>query len=244
MLQGLFTILASAYVEILILIVLLIAFFTHRRDPRLVVSGIRMVRTIIVVLIFFYFMFIWSSTVQPTLRSISIFGMFAVNFYMFYSLVLAWLERPYRDALRLITGKPEGHDLMHDIWHQGKRFYYLRYAWSSLFSGVNPFQFLHSTATERVREDIKDELRRYGLEQKLITTEMMVAYLKSQIACDLNLPLDFKDLIEQAIDQFAKHPWIREQGDEFLRIATESPEDLHFPEWMARFEASVREYKK
>ena len=244
MLQFLFNIFASAYFEILILIALLISFFTHRRDPRLVVSGIRMVRTIIVVLIFFYFMFIWSSTVQPTLRSISIFGMFVVNCYMFYSLLLARLERPYRDALILLTRKPEEHDIMHDIWHHGKKFYYLRYAWASLFSGSNPLTFLHSTATERVRDDIKDELRRYGIEQKLITMEMMGAFLKSQIACDMNLPVDFKDIIENAISEFVKHPWIQEQGNEFLRIVTESPEDLHFPEWMARFESCLREYKK
>ena len=82
MLQGLVNILSSAYVEIIILFFLLIAFVMHRRDPRLVVSGIRIVRTLLVVLIFFYFMFIWASTVQPTLRSISVFGMFLVNVFM------------------------------------------------------------------------------------------------------------------------------------------------------------------
>ena len=243
MLQGLVDILSSAYIEIVILFIFLIAFVRFRRDLRLVVSGIRIVRTLMLVLVFFYFMFIWASTVQPTLRSISIFGMFLVNLYMLYNLVLARLERPYRDALAAMTSEPERHELIHNVWHTGKRFYYLRYAWSSLFCGANPFHFLHDLATDRVRDDIKDILRHYGVEQKMITMPIMVGYLKSQIACDATMPVDFKDLMEKAIDDFAKHPWIQEQGNDFLRLATERPEDLHFPEWMANFEACVRTYK-
>ncbi len=243
MLQGLISMLSSAYVEIVILFFLLLAFVMHRRDPRLVVSGIRIVRTLLVVLIFFYFMFIWASTVQPTLRSISVFGMFLVNLFMLYNLILARLERPYRDALAAMTGEPGKHELIHNVWHTGKRFYYLRYAWSSLFSGANPLHFLHDLATERVRNDIKDTLRHYGVEQKLITIPVMAGYLKSQIACDQTMPVDFKDVMEKAIDGFAQHPWIQEQGNEFLRLATERPEDLHFPEWMAKFDACVRTYK-
>jgi hypothetical protein len=243
MLQGLVSILSSAYVEIIILFLLLIAFVMHRRDPRLVVSGIRIVRTLLVILIFFYFMFIWASTVQPTLRSISVFGMFLVNVFMLYTLTLARLERPYRDALGLMTKEPNKHELIHSVWHTGKRFYYFRYAWSSLFSGTNPFHYLHDLAIDRVRDDIKDTLRQYGVEQKLITLPMMAGYLKSQIACDQTMPVDFKDLIENSIDNFAKHPWTQEQGNEFLRLATERPEDLHFPEWMSQFEACVRTYK-
>src|SRR5271157_849986 len=117
MLQGLVSILSSAYVEIVILFFLLLAFVMHRRDPRLVVSGIRIVRTLLVILVFFYFMFIWASTVQPTLRSISVFGMFLVNLYMLYNLLLARLERPYRDALAAMTGEPERHELIHNVWH-------------------------------------------------------------------------------------------------------------------------------
>ena len=53
MFQTILNLLSSAYVEITILIILLIGFITHRKDPRLVVSGIRIIRTVIVVLIFF-----------------------------------------------------------------------------------------------------------------------------------------------------------------------------------------------
>lgn len=243
MLQSLIDILSSAYTEIIILFILLLAFVRYRRDLRLVVSGIRIVRTLILVAVFFYFMFIWASSVQPTLRSISIFGMFIVNLYMLYNLILARLERPYRDSLAAITQEPDRHELIHNVWHTGKRFYYLHYAWSSLFSGANPLHFLHDLATDRVRDDIKDTLRRYGVEKKMITLEMMAGYLKSQIACDATMPADFKDVMEKAINDFAKHPWIQEAGGEFLHLATERPEDLHFPEWMSKFEACVRTYK-
>ena len=243
MLQGLVNLLASPFTEIGILIVLLIAFFALRKDPRLVVSGVRLLRTLILVLIFFYLMFVWVSAIRPALSAISIFGMFIINLFMLYNLLLARLERPYRDALTAMTQEPERHELIHHVWHTGKRFYYFRYAWSSLFSGVNPVHFLHDLATDRVRDDIKDTLRHYGVEQKLITLPMMAAYLKSQIACDATMPVDFKDLIEKSIDDFSKHTWIQEQGNEFLRLATERPEDLHFPEWMSQFEACVKTYK-
>jgi hypothetical protein len=243
MLQGLVSILSSAYVEILILAVLLLFFIMMRRDPRLVVSGLRIMRTLLVILIFLYFMFIWASTVQPTLRSISVFGMFLVNLFMLYNLILARLERPYRDALAAMTAEPSRHELIHAIWHNGKKFYYLRYAWSSLFSGASPVHFLHTVATDRVRDDMKDTLRRYGVEQKMITLEMMAGYLKSEIACDQTMPADFQDLVLKSIDNFANHPYIQEKANEFLLLATERPEDLHFPEWVDKFEACVRTYK-
>jgi len=240
MLQGLINLLSSPFTEIAILIVLLIAYFTLRKDARLVVSGVKLLRILILVLIFFYLMFVWVSAIRPGLSAISIFGMFVINLFMLYNLILARLERPYRDALTAMTQEPERHELIHQVWHSGKRFYYFRYAWSSLFSGANPWHFLHELAADRVRDDIKDTLRRYGVEQKMVTIPMMAGYLKSQIASDANMPGDFKDVIDKAIDAFAKHPWIQEQGNAFLSLATERPEDLHFPEWMAKFEASVR----
>ncbi len=243
MFQMTLDLLGSAYAEIVILLILLGAFIVHRRDPRLVVSGIRVIRTIVTVLIFFYFMFIWSSTVQPTLRSISIFGMFLVNLFMLYNLMLARLERPYRDALVKISVEPENHELIHTVWRTGKRFYYVRYAWSSLFSGTNPVQFLRDIATERMRQDIKDELRRMGVEKRLVSLKLMLGFIKSRLACDATLPADFKIVMEKNIDDIDKHPWLEEQVNEFLLIATESPEDLHFPEWVAAFEKCVTGYK-
>jgi hypothetical protein len=236
--------LSSAYIELVILILFVAYFVLHRRDRRMVISAVRILRMAIVVTVFIYFMFIWASTVQPTLRSISIFGMFLINLYMGYSLLLSRLEGPYRDALNAIGHDPDQHDTVHDIWRLGKRFFYVRYAFSSLFSGANPVKFLHDVAIDRVREDIKSELHRYGVEKKLISLDEMTAYLKDKAACDANLPVDFKELMEKTVDDFAKHPWIQEQVNNFLTLATESPEDLHFPEWMSKFEACVTEYKE
>ncbi len=56
-----------------------------------------------------------------------------------------------------------------EVWQTGKRFYYLRYVFRSLFSGTNPFHFLSDIANDRVRDDIKDALRQSGVEKKLIS---------------------------------------------------------------------------
>ena len=76
----------------------------------LVVFGRQVVRTLILVVIFFYFMFVWVSAINPTLRAISIFGMFVINLFMAYNLLLARLERPYRDALKPMTQEPDKHE--------------------------------------------------------------------------------------------------------------------------------------
>ncbi len=240
MLKSFVSTLASPFVEIVILFVLLLAFLTHRKDPRLAISGISIVRILILVLVFLYLMFVWVSAIRPVLSGISIFGMFVVNMVLLYYLILARLLRPYHIALDSMTKAPEKSELIQQVWHTGKRFYYARYTWSSLFSGANPFRFLQEMATDRVRDDIRDTLRRYGVEQRMLSLSSLVAYLKSQIACDTTMPADFQNLMLQVIDDFAKHPYIQEQANEFLRLATESPEELNFPEWTAKLEACVK----
>jgi Ca2+/Na+ antiporter len=239
MFQSVLNFLSSAYVEIVILALLLVYFFKQRREPRLMASGIRLVRTIIIVMIFSYFTFIWASTVEPSLRNLSVFGMFLVNLFFLYHLILGRLERPYRDALDSLTQEPKQPDIMREVWQTGKRFYYLRHFMGSLFSGINPFHFLSEIANDRVRDDIKDTLRRLGVEKKLISLSLMVGFMKSRLASDQNLPADFKVMMGKTLDDLEKHPWLDEQVNEFLRIATESPEDLNFPEWMAAFEKSA-----
>ena len=199
MFQFLVDLLSSAYIELILLILLLIYFVLHRRDQRMRVSAVRVVRMAMFVIIFIYFMFIWASTVQPTLRSISTFGMFLINLIMLYYLALSWLEGPYRDNLVAIATNPGKHDLLHKVWSSGKRFYYSRYFFSSFLSGTNPFTFLHDVSIDRVREDIQDKLREYGLEQKLISFQMLTAYLNNQLMCDENLPADFKEVIQESL---------------------------------------------
>ncbi len=243
MLDNLINTFASPFVEIGLLILLLLAFLTHRKDPRLAISGISIVQVLLLLLVFLYLMFVWSSTVQPTLRGVSIFGMFIVNLVLLYRFILARLLRPYHNALSVMTQEPEKSELIQQVWRTGKRFYYARYTWSALFSGANPVSFLHEMARDRVRDDIRDSLRRFGLERRMLSLSSLVAYLKSRIGCDKTMPADFQNLILQAIDDFAKHPYIQEQVNEFLRLAAESPEELNFPEWIAKFESCLNSYK-
>jgi hypothetical protein len=239
--QTLINVMSHAYTQIVILALLCIYLFTHN-ERRMFGSGVRIVRMIITLMIFLYFMFIWASTVEPTLRAISIFGMFAINLGILYNLLLARVEHPYRQALKVIAEEPESYEFMHNIWHKGKRYYYVRYLWASLFSGATPFRFLRNTAIDRVRDDIRKELRRYGVQKKLISLPMMVSFVKGRLAADEHLPGDFKDLMSKAIDDFAGHPWIEQQVNDFLQILAVAPEDLHFSEWMAGFEPYAQAY--
>jgi hypothetical protein len=233
--QTLINILSHAYTQIVILALLCIYLFTHNQR-RMFGSGIRIVKMIITLLAFLYFMFIWASTVEPTLRAISIFGMFAINLGILYYLMLAGVERPYRDALKIIGIETKSYEFIHNIWHKGKRYYYLRFFWASLLSGSNPFRFLRTMAFDRVRDDIRKELHRYGVQKKLVALPMMVSFMKKRLEADNNLPVDFKELMSKAIDDFAGHPWIEHQANDFLQILAVAPEDLHFPEWMEGLE--------
>jgi hypothetical protein len=155
---------------------------------------------------------------------------------MVYNLVLTRLERPYRDALAAYGREPQQHENMHRVWQAGKKFFYVHYVVSSLFAGGSPLKFLHAVAIERVRADIQDTLKHHGVEHRLVSLQTMVAYLRNLADSDPDLPQDFKDLLNKSIQQFAGHPWIEEQVDRFLQVATETPEDLHYPEWQESLE--------
>jgi hypothetical protein len=246
MFQYVFSFLGSAYIELIIFIVLLTYFVIHRHDKRLVVSGISLLKVVILLVIFIYFAWmpiVWPSLIPSLMLALSVFGMFVINFYLLYSVMLSRIERPYRDALASLDHDPAKDGVFQNIWTSGKRFYYYYYIFQALVSGSNPWHFLKEIANDRVQDDIKDTLRHMGVEKKLISLKLMVGYLKNRLSCDTNLPADFKDVMTKTIDEFDKHPWLEEQINEFLRIATESPEDLHFPEWMAAFEKCVNGYK-
>ncbi|MGA8572880.1 MAG: hypothetical protein ACLP7A_12285 [Desulfobaccales bacterium] len=227
---------ASPLVEIGLLVILLLVYLRYRNDPRLEISGVKMVRVLGLVAIFLYLMFVWSSSVQPALSGISIFGMFIVNLVLLYNLLLARLLRPYHDALRQVPQKPEDCQIIHQVWAKGKRYYYARYACSSLFSGANPVHFLREIAIDRVRDDIKDTFRRYGVEQGMVNLSALVAYLKSRIASGKDMPADFQNLMLKTVDDFANHPYIQENANKFLRLALERPEEINFPELTAKLD--------
>jgi hypothetical protein len=245
MFQNVIGFLGTPFTELIIFILLMTYFVIHRHDKRLLMSGVSRLKVAMLLVIFIYFAWmpiVWPSLIPGSMLALSVFGMFVVNFYFLYSLILARIERPYREALARLAGDPEKHEVFREIWTFGKRFYYYDYFFQSLFSGANPFRFLSDIANDRVRDDIKNELRRLGVEKKLISLNLMVSFMKNHLACDETLPPDFKEVMEKTIDDLGKHPWIEEQVNEFLRIAMDTPEDLHFPEWTSAFEecASVR----
>jgi len=238
MFQSVIGILGAPFIEVIIFVLLVAYFVIHRHDRH----GISLLKVFILLIIFIYFAWmpiVWPSLIPSSMRNLSVFGMFVINFYFFYSLILARIERPYREALANLVREPEKHEIFRDIWSSGKRFYYYSYIFQSLVSGANPFHFLSDIANDRVRDDIKDALRQLGVEKKLISLSLMVGFMKSRLASDQNLPADFKAVMGKTLDDLDKHPWLEEQVNEFLRLATESPEDLHFPEWMAAFEKTV-----
>jgi Ca2+/Na+ antiporter len=238
MFQSVIDFLSAPFTE-LIIFVLLMAYYVVRRHDR---QGVSVLKVVILLIVFIYFAWmpiVWPSLIPSSMRTLSVLGMFVVNFYFLYSLIQGRIERPYREALANLVREPEKHEIFRDIWSSGKRFYYYAYFFQSLISGVNPFHFLSDIANDRVRDDIKDALRQLGVEKKLISLSLMVGFMKNRLAADGNLPADFKEVMGKTLDDLEKHPWLEEQVNEFLRIATESPEDLHFPEWMTAFENSV-----
>ena len=74
-------------------------------------------------IIFIYFAWmpiVWPSLIPSSMLTLSVFGMFVVNFYFLYSLILARIERPYREALANLVREPEKHEIFRDIWSSGR----------------------------------------------------------------------------------------------------------------------------
>jgi hypothetical protein len=87
-----------------------------------------------------------------------------------------------------------------------------------------------------LRDDIEDELRRLGVEMKLISLNLMVGFLKDRLVDDANLPADSKEMKGKIIDDLEKDFWIEAQINKFLSIVLETQKNLHFPEWTSAFE--------
>jgi hypothetical protein len=239
MFQSVIDFLSAPFTELIIFILLVAYFAVYRHRRHLTVTGITWLRVSILIIIFIYFAWmpiVWPSLIPAGMLALSVFGMFVINFYFFYSLVLAHFEQPYRAALAELSQESDKREVFRQIWSSGKIFYYGYYLFQSLISGSNPIRFLKEMATDRVENDIKDELRREGVKKKLISLNLMVSFLKNRLHCDTNLPADFKELMGKTIDNLEKHPWLEEHVNEFLHIAMETPENLHFPDWISDFE--------
>jgi hypothetical protein len=241
MFQSVIGFLGAPVTELIFFVLVVTYAVIHRHDK----GGISLLKVFILLTIFIYLAWmpiVWPSLIPSPMLVLSVFGMFVVNLYFLYSLILSRIEQPYREALANLVREPEKPEIFSDIWSSGKKFYYYSYIFKSLVSGTNPFRFLSNIATSRMQDDIKNELRRLGVEKKLISLNLMVSFMKNSLACDETLPEDFKAVMGKIIDDLGQHPWIEEQVNEFLRIAMETPEDLHFPEWTSAFEqcAGVR----
>ena len=102
MFQSVIGFLGAPFTELIIFILLVAYFVIHRHDKRLVVSGISLLKVCILLIVFIYFAWmpiVWPSLIPSSMLTLSVFGMFVINFYLFYSLILARIERPYREAL-------------------------------------------------------------------------------------------------------------------------------------------------
>jgi len=231
---------SSAYVELVILVLLLAYFFVHRADPRHQVSRVSVIRVVLIVLVYLYLLLNWSSNIAPVVRHTSVFGMLLINLHLLSLVIQSRLERPYRDALTAYCQNVTNQQFLDRIWRTGKRFYYLRFFVQSLFSGIFPFKFLHDMAAGRIRDDVQGQIRDCLGERQFISLDGIAAFLQGHLAADDTLPVDFKDVMTQAIDGFVSHPWIETQVNEYLRTAVEAPENIHNPDWSRMWEKAQK----
>ena len=228
--------LSIAYVQVVFLCLFIWYFLRHRRDPSMPVSRVGFIHLLILFLIFLYFLLSWASGIRPALAHAAVLGMFIINLILLYFLILSRLERPYREALADYCRDPQNLENLDAIWSTGKRFYYLRHYRAALFSGESPGHFLHELAASRIRDDVQEALREHGLTQQFISLKGMIAYLEGCLAQEELLPQEFKDLVHKELQDFQKHPWVVDRINEYMRLALESPENIHNPEWSQRWE--------
>ena len=98
MFQSVLGILGAPFTELIIFVLLVAYVVIHRHDKRL--AGISRLKIFILLIIFVYFAWmpiVWPSLIPSSMLTLSVFGMFVVNFYLFYSLILARIEWPYRE---------------------------------------------------------------------------------------------------------------------------------------------------
>ncbi len=228
--------LSIAYVHLVILSLFIWYFIAHRKDVRMQISRVGVIRMIILLLIFLYFLMSWASGIRPALAQAAVFGMFVINLFMLNSLILSRLEGPYRDALAAYCLDPRNMENLDAIWSTGKRFFYLRHFFAAIMSGESPIRFLHEIAAGRIRDDVQESLRERGLTHQFISLQGMVAFLEDRLAQEEFLPQEFKDLVKQQLHQFQQHPWVVERINEYLETAMENPEKIHNPEWSQMWE--------
>ena len=85
MFQYVIGILGTPSIEVIIFVLLVAYIVIHRHDKRLVVSGISLLKVVILLVIFIYFAWmpiVWPSLIPSSMLTLSVFGMFVINFYL------------------------------------------------------------------------------------------------------------------------------------------------------------------
>ena len=80
--------LLTPYVQAIIFIILVGFFWLQHRKFKLASSGFSWLRTIVLLALFLYFAWNWATSISGVISRFSVLGMFFINMYMFYNLVL------------------------------------------------------------------------------------------------------------------------------------------------------------
>ena len=217
----------SIYFQTLAFIVLLALLLRlHWKMGSIVHLAFSVAKYLVFLLVFIYLFLNWASDVNPTLRSSSILVMTLINLYMLWHVLLAAFELPYRRALRnCVDGACTPTDLER-TFSTGKRFYKLRYLWSSLTCGVTPWLFLRGIAAERTRDDLHRLFVSLDPASSIFGSDLFLHYLRHQLAADKSLPADKRADQQHTLDTLARDGWLNEKTGAFLHLLLASPETL------------------
>jgi len=217
----------SALTQVVIFFGLFLILLSYRKDPTVVAARPRLVRLVILALIFLYFLWSQSSLVLPSLRNVNIFGMILINLGMLWQWVNIFLERPYRRALEEFAENPGSPGVGEQVWATGHRFYFSFYLIAALLSGALPWRFLSESAKDGIRHDLADTLSRHGKSRSLVSFGAMLTFVRRRLDSDL-LPPEFRESMAALLAQLEQHPWLEEQVNDYLRQVWESPETLTY----------------
>jgi hypothetical protein len=98
---------STVYAQIGIFLFLAAVYLVSQRKlPTFRIVGFAVMRIVLIVALFIYLFLNWSSEVNPSLHNASVLGMFIVNLYMVWQVILTRMELPYRKALEACAENP------------------------------------------------------------------------------------------------------------------------------------------
>lgn len=183
-------------------------------------------RYAVLLFVFIYLFLNWASDVNPSLRSSSILIMTLINVYLLWHVIVAAVELPYRRALAgCVDGICTGTDLER-VFAAGKRFYKLRYFWTSLASGNAPWRFLRGIAAERTRDDLHRVFVSLDPKASVFGASLFTHYLKHRLDADKGQPAEKRAERLRLVETLEKDAWLSDNTGEFLHLLLTAPEDL------------------